>query len=274
MAMGGIPHYLKEIQAGESAVQAIDRICFTKEGLLQQEFKELYHSLFEKADNHMDVIRALAAKPNGLTRNEIIETCKLTTGGWATQILSELTESGFISAFVPFGKTIRDTIYLLTDEYSHFYIKFIEQNRARGKGTWTKLSRETSWKSWSGYAYEGICLKHIQQLKKAIGIEDVYTEVSAWRTRTQDARKGAQIDLLIDRQDNCINICEIKFSTGVYTIDKSYATELREKLNVFAEATKTRKTLFLTLITTYGVKKNDYHVQLVQKELTMDALFL
>jgi hypothetical protein len=273
MAMGGIPHYLKEIKVGESATQAIDRICFTKDGLLYSEFKDLYNSLFEKAENHTEIIRALAKKSGGLTRNEIIEACHLTTGGGVTQILDELIESGFINSFIPFGKTTRDTVYQLTDAYSHFYIKFIEPSRSLGAGTWKRLSRETSWKSWAGYAFEGVCLKHIEKIKKAIGIEDVYTEHSTWRLKSQKDTSGAQIDLLIDRQDNCINVCEMKFSLTEFTIDKLYASELRQKLQLFQEASKTRKTLFLTMITTYGVKKNDYYVQLVQKQITMDALF-
>ncbi len=111
MVMGGIPQYLKEIEKGESAIQAIDRICFTKDGLLQEEFKNLYYSLFNNARYHMDVIRALARKNSGLTRGEIIENCKLTSGGGATQLLEELTESGFITPYIPFDRTVKDSIY-------------------------------------------------------------------------------------------------------------------------------------------------------------------
>jgi AAA+ ATPase superfamily predicted ATPase len=274
MVMGGIPHYLKEIKVGESAAQAIDRVCFAKHGLLHDEFKDLYHSLFEEARNHIDIIKVLANKPGGLTRTEIIETTGLTSGGWTTGILDELTECGFITPYIPFKKTAKESIYRLTDEYSHFYIKFLEHVRAKGAGTWLRLSRETSWKSWSGYAFESLCLKHQLQIKKAIGIEDVYTETSAWRLKSKRNNKGAQIDLLFDRQDHCINICEMKFSVSEFTIDKAYAEELKRKLEVFFENTKTKKTLFLTMITTYGVKKNTYYTSLVQRETTMDALFV
>ena len=106
MVMGGIPQYLKEIEKGESAIQAIDRICFTKDGLLFEEFKNLYNSLFDNARYHMDVIRALAGNKTGLTRGEIIERCKLSSGGGATQLLEELTESGFITPYVPFDRVV------------------------------------------------------------------------------------------------------------------------------------------------------------------------
>lgn len=273
MAMGGIPQYLKEIDPGESSIQAIDRTCFTKDGLLHNEFKSLYHSLFDEAGKHIEVIRALAKKGSGLTRDEIIRECNLSSGGGATQLLEELTESGFITPYAPFNRTAKDNIYKLTDEYSLFYIKFIENIRPEGSGTWVRLSMGTSWKSWSGIAFENICMKHALQLKKALGIENVHTETSLWRYRPKKGEQGAQIDLLIDRQDRCINICEMKFSISDFEITKTYAKELENKSRVFRDATKTRKTLFLTMVTTYGVKNSKSYPGLVQSEVTMDALF-
>lgn len=274
MVMGGIPQYLKEVRKGESSAQAIDRICFTRDGFLHDEFRNLYSSLFETAGKHIEVIRALANKTYGLTRNEIIDSCKLTSGGSASLLLGELEQSGFISLSVPFGKTRKETIYRLTDEYSHFYIKYMEHGKSQGTGSWIKLSRESSWKSWSGYAFESICIKHIRQLKKALEIGAVYTEVSNWSHKPVKEDKGAQIDLIIDRQDMCINICEVKFSTGEFVIDKKYFSELENKLTVFGSQSKTKKTLFLTMISTYGVKNNEYKSRIVQNEVTMHSLFV
>ncbi len=273
MAMGGIPHYLKEIKKGESATQSIDNICFSKNGLLNEEFKNLYNSLFDDASTHKLVIKALANNGKGLTRKGIIDTCKISSGGGSTQILNELMESGFISSYIPFGKNSKEVVYKLTDEYSLFYLKFIEHSRSNGKGTWLKLSRESKWKSWSGIAFESICLKHAQQIKKALGIEGVYTENSGWRYQSQKGEKGAQIDLIIDRQDFCINICEMKFSANEFTVEKKYASELENKVSVFKTQTKTAKTIFLTMVTTFGIKKNEHATRLIQNEITMDALF-
>jgi hypothetical protein len=274
MVMGGIPQYLKEIDVGDSAAQTIDKLCFTKEGLLQDEFKSLYHSLFDSAQNHIDIVKALARKGKGMTRTEIIGACKLTTGGYATQLLDELTESGFISSYSPFGKASKDALYKLTDEYSLFYLKFIDGSKATGQGTWLRSITGSSWTSWSGYAFESICMKHVSQIKKAIGINDVHADISVWRHQAKDKTdKGAQIDLLIDRNDFCINVCEMKFSTNPFEISKAYAKELESKLAVFQGQTKTRKTLFLTMITTYGVKNSQNQPGLVQKEVTMEALF-
>ncbi|GGG96487.1 AAA family ATPase [Pedobacter zeae] len=274
MTMGGIPQYLKEIEPGESVAQVTDRLFFTKDGLLLEEFKNLYYSLFDKAENHIDIVRALAKKSKGLTRTEIINACKLSSGGYATQLLAELAESGFITPYVPFGKSTKDALYKLTDEYSIFYLKFIDGNKATGAGTWLKFYSGTSWKSWGGYAFESICMKHISQIKKAIGIENVYAEISVWRYLPKNKEEqGAQIDLLIDRNDSCINICEMKFSVAPFEISKSYQKELDNKLKVFQLQTGTRKALFLTMITTYGVKNGTNYPGLVQKELTMDILF-
>ena len=273
MVLGGIPHYLKNINPGESVTQNIDRLCFTKDGMLENEFKNLYDSLFVHAEKHILVVRALAKKPMGLNRNEIIEACNLTSGGTTTKLLEELYESGFIMSYIPFSKNSKDNIYKLSDEYSRFYLKFMEGSKAVGQGTWIKQSSSTSWKSWSGSAFESICLKHVSQIKRSLGILGVYTEESAWRYSGSNGENGAQIDLVIDRQDFCINICEIKFSTTDFVIDKKYAVELRNKLNIFKEKTKTRKTTFLTMITTFGTRQNEYKLSLVQNEVKMDALF-
>ena len=274
MAMGGIPQYLKQVEPGESAAQAIDRTCFTKDGLLHDEFKNLYDSLFDHAGNHIDVIRALAQKGAGLSRGEIIEACNLTSGGRTTQILEELTESGFINSYVPFNRKAKDSIYKLIDEYSLFYIKFIENSRSIGAGSWIKFSTSSSWKSWSGYAFESICMKHILQMKKALGVENVYTEVSVWRYKPRKNEQGAQIDLLIDRQDLCINVCEMKFSTSAFEITKAYAQELQMKQQVFQGRSQTRKTLFLTMVSTYGVKNRNSYPGLVQSEVKLADLFI
>lgn len=272
MVMGGIPHYLKEIHKGESSTQAIDRICFTKDGLLETEFKNLYHSLFDDATKHIAVVRALAGNNSGLTRNEIIRKVGLSSGGTITGLLEELIESGFVTAWQPYEKKSRDTIYKLADEFTHFYLKFMEGNRASGAGVWQSFSTGQSWRTWSGVAFERVCLKHSSQIKKALGIAGVYTEESAWRYIPKEG-KGAQIDLLIDRKDFVINLCEIKYSVSEFVIDKSYAGELENKRDVFRQETGTKKSLFITLVTTFGIKANEHSARLVQHSITMDSLF-
>ena len=273
MAMGGIPHYLNEVEAGLSAAQNIERICFAPSGLLNNEFSRLYLALFENADNHIAIIKALAEKWQGLTRNEIIALSKLTDGGGVTRCLEELISSGFVSAYFPFGKKKKEMLYRLTDEYSLFYLQFIENKAHKGKNIWLELSQTQDYKSWSGYAFESLCLKHIPQIKKALGISGVYAETSSFYLKGNAQNAGVQIDLLIDRKDNVINVFELKFYNGFLTINKSYSEDLREKLTIFKEATQTNKQVFLNLLTTFGLKHNEHSLGLIDKALTMDVLF-
>ena len=270
MAMGGIPHYLKNIHKGESAAQAIDRICFSKDGALREEFDKLYYSLFDEARAHLSIIRALAKRPKGLNRNEIIAASRLSSGGTTTLILKELEESGFITAYTPFQKAAKDALFKLTDEYSLFFLKYIENSRPAA-GTWMRLSATASWRSWSGFAFEAICLKHTQALKVALGIAGVQTSESVWRDVSED--DGVQIDLLIDRADYCINLCEIKFSDTAYTITKSYAEALQKKKELFKRISKTRKTVFITMITSFGLVDNAHSVNTVDITVDVKGLF-
>ena len=273
MATGGIPQYLRDIKPGESATQIIDRLCFTKDGGLIDEFDNLYRALFDNADKHVCIVKALANKPMGLTRTEILEACDLSSGGGVTKLLEELLESGFITEYIPFDRTTKDAIFKLTDEYSLFYLKFIENNNSFGTGTWLLKAASPSWTSWSGLAFENIWLKHIPQIKKGLGIAAVYTHESAWRYVAKKGETGVQIDLLVDRQDNCINLCEIKFSNKAFVLTKEYADNLTQKRWVFEEKTGTKKTIFVTLLTTFGATMNEHYVNNVQTQLKMDVLF-
>jgi hypothetical protein len=273
MAIGGIPQYLKQVVKGESTAQAIDKLCFARNGLLEKEFANLYQSLFTNSDYHEAIVTALSTKARGMTRTEVIKACGFTTGGWTTNLFEELEESGFITQYIPFDKTARDSIYKLTDEYSLFYLKFMRKPRATGKGTWLKLCAGRSYNSWSGFAFETVCQKHVPQIKQALGISGVYTESSGWRYIAGRGDAAAQVDLLLDRQDHCINLCEIKFASDEFVIDKKYAAELDNKVKVFREQSKTRKTIFPTMITTYGTKQNHHYTGRVLAEVTMEDLF-
>ncbi|MCB0375374.1 MAG: hypothetical protein KDD04_05595 [Sinomicrobium sp.] len=256
----GIPHYLREIEAGKSATQNIDEICFSKNGLLNTEFSRLFPALFKNAERHIAVIRALAGKRQGLARNEIISMAQLSEGGSVKRILEELSHSGFITAYYSFGKKKKNLLYRLTDEYALFYLQFIEGNMYRETEIWQKLSQTQNYRSWSGYAFENICLKHTQQIKRALSIGGVYSESASFYKKGTSLQKGVQIDLLIDRNDHVINIFEIKFNNTPFVLTKAHAQNLREKLAIFKAVTQTPKQLFLTLITTFGLMPNEHRV--------------
>ena len=276
MAMGGIPHYLKQTEPGLSAAQIIDKVCFSSQGLLREEFDKLYVSLFDESDQNQKIVKTLAKKRRGLTRGEILQSISLGSGGSASRRLEELEESGFIQSQIPFGKKVNDTLYRLSDEYSLFYLDWISKlgKRSPGDGYWLSQQNAPRRRAWAGYAFENLCLKHAQRLKAALGVAGVETIEAPWRY--QPAAKseipGAQIDLLIDRRDNTINVCEMKFSETEFTIDKKYAGDLRRKLDVFRRVTGTRKNVFLTMVTTFGVVNNAYAKELVANSLTLEDL--
>ncbi|MBL8889169.1 MAG: AAA family ATPase [Planctomycetaceae bacterium] len=275
MAMGGVPLYLEQAKPGESSAQIIDRTCFAQDGLLRDEFNQLYAALFDKSERHVSIVRALATKLRGLTRGEIASLTEQSPSGRLTSIIEELVESGFVQGTVPYGKSTKDTLYRLTDEYSLFYLQWIERKRRESAGGWQTLRGTPKWRAWSGAAFESVCMKHIGQIKHALGIAGVATTAASWRYRgNRDLQdEGTQVDLLIDRADACINLCEMKFSESEFTIDKHYAKLLQARRETFRRVTKTKKAVFITFVTTNGIRDNPYALEVVDSSLTMKALF-
>jgi hypothetical protein len=276
MALGGVPHYLAQVRPGESAAQNIDRLCFSRDGLLRTEFDQLFASLFEQSERHEAVVRALAARRRGLTRHDLLAAAKLDSGGAATKVLDELEESGFILQMPRLGRTKRESVYWLADEYSLFYLTWISRHRSSSAetGVWLRKQGTPAWRAWSGLAFEAACLKHVAAIKAALGISAVETVEGSWEHRPGKARgDGAQLDLVIDRADRSMNLCEMKFSEGEFVVDKAYARELERKRDVFRETTGTTKALFLTLVTTYGLRDNEHSRGVVARSVTIDALF-
>lgn len=239
--------------------------------MLQNEYQNLFKSLFKDAESHEAIINALATKAKGLLRDEIITIAKLPNGGNTTKVLEELEYSGFIRKFQPFIGKQRNSLYQIIDPFVLFHHQFIKNSKAEGEGVWLSLANSPTYKTWNGYAFENICLLHISAIKRALGINGIYSENSAWRSHNKE--ENAQIDLLIDRKDGVISVCEMKFSNDEFTITKEYAEKLRKKLSVFRAESKTKKSLFLTLITTHGVQKNTHFLSLVQNSLTLEDLF-
>lgn len=273
MVMGGIPYYLEKIQKGHSVNQIIAELCFDENGILNNEYDNLYKALFENSENHEAIVAALAKATHGLTRKQIIEKSKVQKGGPYTRAMNDLIVSGFVEEIIPFGREKRGAVYRLLDEYSIFYHKFIVKNKKKGKRIWTSLYNSQSYKIWTGYAFENLCLRHISEIKTALGISGVYTEHYSFTEKSEKTSKnGYQIDLIIDRKDDSINLCECKFYNTEFTINKEYASKLRNRKQAFTETTKTKKTVFNTLITGYGAVKNEYYLEQIDAELTVSDL--
>lgn len=271
MVFGGIPFYLELIDPQKSAAQNINDLCFSPRGMLRNEFEKLYASLFKKADKHIAVIEALAQKAKGLRRDELLKAAGLPDGGNSTLVLREMEESNFIRKYNAFGKKKHSSFYQLADFYSLFYLRFIKHHNRMDEDFWIKGLDNPAVRAWSGYAFEQVCLNHLRQIKNALGIGSVQTQSSAWAG--SDGAESAQIDLVIDRRDQVMNLCEMKFSVTPFTIDRQYAEDLRRKIGIFKASAKTTKAAWLTFITTFGLAPNAYAQSLVHQSLTMDALF-
>ncbi|MCD8184055.1 MAG: ATP-binding protein [Bacteroides sp.] len=271
MVIGGIPFYLSQMKKGLSVAQNIDRLFFAGSAALGNEFDNLYRALFKYSEKYVKIVEALAIKGKGLNRLELIKQTGLSNNGGPTTMLKELEACGFIRKYEPFGKVKKDALYQLVDFFTLFYFKFILKNRYKDEHFWTSSQESPVYRAWSGYAFEMLCLCHIRQIKKALGISGIQSLVSSWRSETSE--EGAQIDLVIDRKDQTVNLCEMKYSIIEFAIDKKYDANLRNKQAAFLAETKTRKSIQLTFITTYGVKPNAYSSR-VQSEVLLEDLFI
>jgi uncharacterized protein len=273
MAIGGIPHYLREVLPGESTVQIIDRLCFAQDGVLRDEFEHLFVALFDQAHTHIALIKALADKPTGMTRTTLAKAMKIEQGGALSKVIEELIYSGFITGYTGWGHIKKETIFRLTDEYSLFYLHFIQKLAPEGNEIWSKFQSQQSYISWSGYAFENLCLKHTANIKKALGIAGIFSSSAAYHHKGKDGMSGCQIDLLIDRDDKAINLCEIKWSKQAYIVSKDYATALNNKIALFKHYSKTSKQVFLTMITSSTLMPNQHSEGIVDRALSLDDLF-
>ena len=273
MIMGGIPYYLSLLDSELSYSGNIDNMFFRKRAELWDEFDHLYSTLFSESAQYIKVVEALAGKSYGLTRLEIAGKTGLPENGTLTKILKNLVDSGFARAYTFYGKKKKGMIYQLADYYTMFYLKFLKGNPGHDENCWSNTLDSPSRRAWAGFTFEQLCKDHIRQIKQKIGISGVYAEVSSWYAKgSGNGNNGAQIDMLIDRRDRVINICEIKFSINDFEIDKAYDMALRNKIAVFREATGCRKSIQPTLITTFGVKKNMYS-SIAEKQVVLDDLF-
>ena len=274
MALGGIPYYLDLLKYNQSIPQNIDRLCFDINGFLRDEFGRLYRSLFDKAANHIAVVKALASKWKGLTRKEIVKLTGLSNGGSLTRVLEELEKSAFIQSYYPFGKKRKGSLYRLIDNFSLFYLKLIAQKGLLNqKDVFLRLFNNQKYKIWCGYAFENTCFIHYRQISKGLGITSIAHEFSSFQFLGNETYSGIQVDLLIDRADGVINLCEIKFSNADYKLTPAYKKILRERVDTFTAVAASKKAIFMTLITTYGLSKEQNHTDVIQNTLTLADLF-
>lgn len=276
MIFGGIPFYLDMFDNSLPLSVNVDRLLFAQNAPLKSEYDFLFRSLFSDSINYRKVIELLSKKLEGLTREEILDQSGV-SGGELTRILSNLSSCDFIRNYVAPKKKERGQVYQLTDLFSLFYLRFVKHNLRLNVNYWTNIQNTGKKNAWAGYAFEQVCLHHVEQIKQKLGISGIACNIYAWKQKPfTDADgsdwDGGQIDLIIDRSDRVINLCEMKYSNDEYSISKQYEGILRKRASLFRYVEKTKKDLRLTFITTYGVKKNE-HSGIVDNEIILADLF-
>ncbi len=277
MMLGGTPYYLNMLQPKLSLAQNINKLFFEENAELKREFDFLFRSLFNDSKVYRKIVELLSKRAKGMTRQELIEDGKLPDNGKLAVVLDDLCNCDFIRRYTSYNKKLRDVIYQLTDLFSLFYLKYVRDANGMDETLWTDTIDSPSHRTWCGYAFEQVCLHHVRQIKRALGIEGVQCKVCSWSIPAkvdEDGRRqeGGQIDLVIDRRDQTINLCEMKFSLHPFEITPSYLQHLVARRELFRQATGTNKALHLTMVTTYGIAKNAQY-GMIQSEVTMNDLF-
>ena len=272
MAFGGIPYYWSLLDREKSLALNIDRLFFSKEGELRGEYAELYASLFQHPEKYLSVIETLGKKKMGLSRAEIVQESRLPENGKLTEVLEDLESCGFIRRYNHIGMKTKGALFQLTDCYTLFYFHFIADNPVNDEHFWSKNLDTGVYNNWCGLAFERVCLLHSRQIKAKLGVSGVISSEYAWWTANEDGKKGAQIDLLIDRNDGIINLCEMKYTKTPYKIDAGDDAAMRNKQMRFKEETHTGKAIHLTLVSAQGVARNAFSDE-IQALILGDDLF-
>ncbi len=272
MALGGVPYYWSLLQKGKSLAQNIDYLFFKQNAILGNEYDNLYSALFNSPEQYLKIIEALSSVSKGLTRDEVAAAAKINNSGDLSKKLRELENCGFIRKYVPYGQK-NNGLYQLIDNYTIFYHKFLN-DKTSDEQFWEHQRASSGVMAWSGIAFERVCLEHVKQIKAALGIAGVYTEAFSWKCQgdTEKGLYGSQIDLLIVRKDQIINLCEMKYAEDDYLVDSDFDKQMRRKINDFKIASKTKYAIHPTLVTTYGARENSYAENL-QAVITAEDLF-
>jgi len=270
MIFGGIPYYMNYIEIGMSPEQNVDRALFEKNAPLKNEYGNLYSALFKNPGHHLRIIESLSKTHSGMTQKELWEDMSALPGGSLTKALNELEQCGFIRRCREFTKRKSGQYYQVTDFFTVFYFKHMRNQVDQDAKYWQIRSNSGERNAWNGFAFERVCASHIKQIKQKLGIAGVATEVFAWRSKR--ATPGVQIDLIINRSDGIINLCEMKYTSRPFLIDSEYDLALTRKREIFREETATKKALHITMVTSNGLAPGSY-MGTVQAHVLLEDLY-
>lgn len=268
MIFGGVPYYLNLYDKRLSLAQNVDNLIFNRGGDLHYEYENLFRSLFKKADNHIKIIETMSELKRGLQRTDLAKLAEVSDGEGLTKTLRELEQCGFIRQYINAATKKNGCFYQVIDPFVLFSLNFLCDKRIK---SWQMFIKSPEYYAWRGNAFEIVCLLHIQQIKEALGIAGVESFEYSWRSKRKEG--GAQIDLLIDRADDVINMCEMKCTDNQFEISAKYRDDLINKLETFVEEVHPGKAVHITLITSNGFKKNEY-AEVVQNNISPDKLFI
>ncbi|MCQ2252459.1 MAG: ATP-binding protein [Bacteroidales bacterium] len=272
MAVGGIPFYLNYFMPGLSTAQNIDELFFVHKAKLKDEFNRLFKSLFINPENYVNIIKYLKKRNKGYTRDEICKGTGISSGRGLSEILKTLEASDFIKSYIPFGCSKRQVTYKLSDNFCRFYLTFVEGNDTKDQNYWSNSQNHGSITAWKGIAFEEVCFAHIQQIKDALRIGGVTSSESAWNIDGSDDHEGAQIDMIIERNDGVVNMCEMKFLKSEFEVSEKYSQKIAERIEILSKKLSQNQYIHSTLVTTSGLKPG-IHSNAFQKVVTMDELF-
>lgn len=272
MVLGGIPYYMGYMSKHLSLAQNIDELFFKKKAKLKDEYDRLFSSVFQRPEDMKRIVELLCTRHSGFTRKDISEKLHIPTGNGLTKMLGALQASDFIERYVPFGESKFSEKYKLIDPFCRFYQTYVRSHNGKQEDFWTQNIDSQRIVSWRGIAFEEVCFMHIKQIKHALGISGVNTEQFAWTLRGDDEIEGTQIDMLIKRRDNVINMCEMKFYSEEFSIDRTYHMKLVHRRNILEERIPRKMAIYNALITTYGLQHNEYFGDFVSV-ITLDDLF-
>lgn len=281
MVTGGVPFYLSNLEKGKSAAQLIESLAFHEKGILYNEFEELFSSLFKDSEKHEQIIRLMAEHRYGIGQRELLIKLGVSDlGSTGVKKIKELEEAGFVMGFLPFEHKRQGIYYRVIDEYTLFYLRWIEpmkktvQRKGLAIGSWLAIQQSPEWHNWLGYAFEAVCYKHIQCIRKTLSISpDAIADSWRFVPKKHTEGRGAQIDLLFDRRDDAITLCEIKYTDKPFMLSKSELENIERKMQVFKERTLTKKQLFMTLISVNGMKQNSYTENVIHGAVTLEDFF-
>ena len=258
MILGGIPYYMGYFMRGKSLAQNIDHLFFAPNAKLKDEFAKLFSSAFTNPEEMMRIVRFLATKRKGYTRENIAKGTQLSCNGDLSKWLKALTAGDFIVAYVPFGESARNVHYRLIDPFCLFYLKFVDGQTEMDEAFWMNNVDSQKINSWRGFAFEDLCLRHVDAIKRALQIAGISSSQSAWAVNGDDEQEGTQIDLLILRKDNVVNMCEMKFYSEEFTVGTNYHKKLVHRTNILQPHLSRKTVIHSTLVTTFGLTYNQY----------------